>query len=513
MFGRTKRINQYKILIMLTAEPKIIDTYADSNRLFPIFLKLEELQTLIIGGGYVGLEKLTAVINNSPGAKVTLIAPSIKDEIIHLALRFPNIRLLKRAFLIEDLDDKDILIAATNDKKLNSIIKNEAKAKKILTNVADTPELCDFYLGSIVKKGSVKIAISTNGKSPTIAKRLREILDNSIPDEMENVLNNLVKIRSGLNGNFSDKVKRLNKITTVLAEQPKKKINFFIIIVGIISAIILMISGHLLFQSSPANYFDDLFKNVFSSADSNLHWFILTGFVAQLIDGALGMGYGVSATSFLLAFGLPPVAVSASVHTSEIFTSGASGLMHLKFGNVDKKLCKKLILPGVLGAVIGAFTLSSLSEYNFILKPIIASYTLILGVIIILKAVTIKKEKKNIRFISPLAVTGGFLDSVGGGGWGPIVSSTLIAKGNNPAKTIGAVNLAEFFVAFASSAAFITVIGLTHWQVIAALIFGGLIAAPIAAKTAGKLPLKTMMVLVGALVISISLKIIYSLIF
>jgi len=498
---------------MLVSEPEIKNTKTDTNNLFPVFLKLSELNTLIVGGGSVGLEKLTAVLNNSPEAKVTLVAPSINSGIRFLADRYKNLKIIKRVFLPEDLENKDLIIAATNDKELNRVIKEEAKKKRILINVVDTPDLCDFYLSSIVQKGSIKLAISTNGKSPTIAKRLKEVLNNAIPDEMENVLDNLVQIRKRLNGNFSEKVKELNNITSVLVKEPKKKSKLKFYLGYAALSIILMVIGHLIFQNISFTFVEDFIEKLYSSSDSNFHWFVLAGFIAQMIDGALGMAYGVSATTFLLSLGIPPVAASASVHTSEIFTSGASGLSHLKFGNVSSKLFKKLVLPGVLGAAAGAFVLSSLSELNYLVKPVVASYTLILGIIIIRKTFKNEKRKNKVKHITPLAGAGGFLDSVGGGGWGPIVASTLIARGNHPLKTIGSVNLAEFFVALTSSAAFITFIGLTHWQIIIGLIVGGTIAAPFAAKAAGKVPVKTMMILVGVLVIILSLRNIYTIVF
>lgn len=237
--------------------------------------------------------------------------------------------------------------------------------------------------------------------------------------------------------------------------------------------------------------------------------FLLAGFVAQMIDGALGMAYGVSASTFLLSFGVPPAAASASIHTSEIFTSGVSGLMHLKFQNVNKKLFKTLLLPGVIGAALGALTLSLLEQYNYILKPVIAFYTLYLGVIIISKAFGRAKKKIKTRHIPKLATFGGFMDSIGGGGWGPIVSSTLIAGGRHPRYTIGSVNLTEFFVALASSLTFFSIIGISHWNVITGLIIGGVIAAPFAAFASRRLPVKGMMITVGILVILISLRILY----
>lgn len=238
-------------------------------------------------------------------------------------------------------------------------------------------------------------------------------------------------------------------------------------------------------------------------------FFVMAGFLAQMIDGALGMAYGVSASTFLLSVGVPPAAASASIHTSEIFTSGVSGLMHLKFQNVNKKLFRTLLLPGVLGAAAGALTLSYLEPYDYILKPLIATYTLYLGILIIRKAFGKKKQKIRSKNIPKLASFGGFMDSVGGGGWGPIVSSTLIAGGRHPRYTIGSVNLTEFFVALASSLTFLTIIGISHWNIIAGLVIGGVIAAPIAALAARKLPLKTMMIVVGVLIIIVSIRIIF----
>jgi uncharacterized protein len=250
-------------------------------------------------------------------------------------------------------------------------------------------------------------------------------------------------------------------------------------------------------------------STLYDSLGDDFELFILAGFIAQMIDGALGMAYGVSASTFLLSIGIPPAAASASIHTSEIFTSGVSGLMHLKFQNVNKKLFKTLLLPGILGAAAGAFTLSYLEPYNYILKPLIAMYTLYLGIIIVRKALGKKKTKIKTKNIPKLASFGGFMDSVGGGGWGPIVSSTLIAGGRHPRYTIGSVNLTEFFVALASALTFMTIIGISHWNIIAGLILGGVIAAPIAAFAARKLPTKTMLIVVGVLIILISIRIIF----
>jgi uncharacterized membrane protein YfcA len=267
-----------------------------------------------------------------------------------------------------------------------------------------------------------------------------------------------------------------------------------------------MIAGHIIFSFFPTIWFKGQVITLWNSIDSSILIYMLGGFIAQMIDGSLGMAYGVSATSFLMAMGLTPAAASASVHASEIFTSGASGLSHLKFGNVNKKLFRYLLLPGVLGAITGAYILSSFEEYNAYIKPVVALYTLYLGIRIIRKVVAPKTKKKPIKYLGWLAGSGGFLDSIGGGGWGPIVSSTLIANGRSPVYTIGSVNLTEFFVSFASSLTFIFVLGLNHWQIILGLILGGVIAAPIAAFMVRKIPVKPMFIFVGTVVIITSLR-------
>jgi uncharacterized protein len=276
------------------------------------------------------------------------------------------------------------------------------------------------------------------------------------------------------------------------------------IVVEVSAALALMIVGHLLFSYFTFDRVSTLAQSL--EVNQEFFYFLLAGFTAQMIDGALGMAYGVTATTFLLTLGVPISAASASVHTSEIFTSGVSGYMHLKFGNVNSKLFKTLLIPGVIGALLGAYVLVTLEQYANIIRPIVACYTAFLGVLIIQKALKKRIVKKPTKNVGILALFGGTMDSIGGGGWGPIVSSTLIASGRHPVYTIGSVNLTEFFVSLASSLTFVTLIGFTHWQVVVGLILGGMVAAPIAAHLSRKLPVKTMMILVGLVVIIVSLR-------
>jgi uncharacterized membrane protein YfcA len=246
----------------------------------------------------------------------------------------------------------------------------------------------------------------------------------------------------------------------------------------------------------------------YNQLDNKFPVMVIAGFLAQLIDGALGMGYGVTSATVLLSAGINPAAISGSIHTAEMFASGASGYSHYKFGNVNKKLFKALLIPGVIGAVFGAILLVYLGDnHTAIIRPILACYTLFLGIRILLNAFIQQKQQKKFKRYSLLAGAGGFLDSFGGGGWGPIVTTTLITKGRSPKYVIGSVSLTEFFVTLASAFTFFTLIGVSHWQTILGLILGGLVAAPIAAKLTGKLPRKTSFILLGLLVIFWSMKI------
>lgn len=187
------------------------------NELFPIFLKAHVLNIAIVGAGNVGLEKLFFMLKSSPNAQVRLIAREVSDEVMELIEGKTNIELRKKSFEPADLDGIQIVIAATDDRETNSAIRDIAKGRNVIVNVADTPDLCDFYLGSIVTKGDLKLAISTNGKSPTFAKRFREVLEESLPESVPEMLVNLRKIRDSLKGNFGSKVEQLNELTSVLA--------------------------------------------------------------------------------------------------------------------------------------------------------------------------------------------------------------------------------------------------------------------------------------------------------
>ncbi|MGL4395094.1 MAG: sulfite exporter TauE/SafE family protein [Hyphomicrobium sp.] len=233
--------------------------------------------------------------------------------------------------------------------------------------------------------------------------------------------------------------------------------------------------------------------------------YVAVGFAAQMIDGAIGMAYGVVSTSVMLSMGVPPATASACVHAAETFTTAASGASHWKLGNVDKKLVFRLAVPGMIGGAAGAYLLSNID--GNVIKPWVSAYLCAMGLFIVWKA--LRKTPENSeppKHVAPLGFVGGLLDSLGGGGWGPIVTSSLIGSGTTPRFAIGSVNLAEFFVTATISGMFFLTIGLELWPIITGLIIGGVIAAPFAAIATKHLPDRALMSIVGIVVSLLSLR-------
>ena len=290
-----------------------------------------------------------------------------------------------------------------------------------------------------------------------------------------------------------------NKVQAIDVPTPLVKKKILSPIVGLIlllKVVIIAYFGYMLVQAV---------QNNTVNFDSTFFLFIVAGFFAQLIDGALGMAYGVSCTTLLISLGISPKLASASVHTSEIFTTGVSGLSHIRFNNLDKKLFLKIVFTGVLGASLGAYLLSDLID-GAVIKPYISVYLVFLGGYLIYKAIRKNVKGKPKRKYAPvLALFGGLLDAIGGGGWGPIVTSNLLSQGHNPRKTIGTVNTAEFFVTYFATIVFIFVLGVQHLDIVLGLVIGGVLAAPIGAYVASKVNPKTLLILVGTLVVLTSI--------
>ncbi|MEP7323481.1 MAG: sulfite exporter TauE/SafE family protein [Saprospiraceae bacterium] len=288
------------------------------------------------------------------------------------------------------------------------------------------------------------------------------------------------------------------RISTIAVTTPKqtKKLWYVIPIVMMVGLLIILVYNY---HSSFS------IEKVKEGINLDLGIYLLIGLFAQMVDGTLGMGYGATSTSFLISFGVPPVISSMGVHVAEMFTTGASAISHYRFKNINKKLVLNLLIPGVIGSILGAYLLADVIDGN-VIKPFVAIYMIILAVIIVIKGLRKTIQKKKTTQLGALAIFGGFMDAIGGGGWGPIVTSTLMGQGRDPRYTIGSVNTAEFAISFASGITFLLFDGINGWQVIAGLMIGGLIAAPISAYLVNKIPRKPVTIMVGVLLIFLSLR-------
>lgn len=500
------------------------------NHLFPIFLKLDLFVVVVVGAGVTALEKIRVILNNSPGATVYVIAEIIHPEIHRLNQQHTGLIVVQKTYHRSDITNANIVIAATDNRELNNKIYEDAKVLAILINVVDTPELCDFYLSSIVQKGDLKIAISTNGKSPTLAKRLKTILHDAIPADIQQSLDNLFQIRSQLHTSIPQKIFILNSITSSLVEDPKalsslmtgyhdKKHYFTIpwnlrtVVFAVLVVVTLMVSGHLLFRLTPIEAVNEYVSGLALQIDVQVLLYIGIGFLAQMIDGAFGMAYGPTTTSFLMAIGISPAVASATLHTSEIFTAGAASLVYKRNRHIHKDLFVNLVIPGMMGAIAGATTLSFFSkEYVTVVKPYVAAYTLVIGVLIILRTRmnTKTKPSDSIWLISVVGFGGAFFDSIGGGGWGAIVTSSLLVMGRDLRFSIGSAHAAKFFVALTSSLTFFYCIGIHHLFIVTGIVLGGMLAAPLSITLGNTIPVKRGLFIVGCIVILLSLRTIFT---
>jgi uncharacterized membrane protein YfcA len=423
---------------------------------FPVHLHADAIKVLFVAGSEEDVELLAGLLHQIPAANILVVGGIDPDD---LPAQYPQLQIEQRKHDETDFEGRNVVFIATGNTKADHHIQQEAKERGLF-----------FYN-------------ATNPDNSTFDYRPKEILPGII---------------SGEKKFFADGI----------SFNPKRIASWSVGIFGV------MLIGHFIFSYIPLNNIAISIRDFAGTLDRQFPIMLAAGFLAQLVDGALGMGYGVTSATILLSAGINPAAISGSIHTAELFASGASGYSHYRFGNVNKKLFKALLIPGVIGAVFGAILLvkfgSSSSNY---IKPVLAIYTLLLGGRILFNAFRSQRVQKKFKRYGLLAAAGGFLDSFGGGGWGPIVTTTLITKGRSPKYVIGSVSLSEFFVTLASAFTFFIFLGVTHWQTIAGLIIGGLIAAPVAAKLAGKLPRKTSFILLGILVIFWSGKILWSVFF
>lgn len=289
----------------------------------------------------------------------------------------------------------------------------------------------------------------------------------------------------------------------VISRKVQLRLNVFFVTVAILFI--------LFFSMYELGYLDELFT-VLAKDNYIFYWMMLVGVFAEIVAGSMGMGYGVICTTTLLFLNIPPHIVSASIHSAESFTTAAGSISHIKLKNVSKSLVKKLAIPAVIGAVIGALCLTYLGEYYAkITKTIIAFYTLYLGFQILSNAFK-KKQSKSLKRktnLTRLGVIGGFIDSFAGGGWGPLVTGTLIKNSFTPRFAVGSSTVAKFILTLTAAVTFFFTLGIQHWSIILGLLLGGIVTAPFSAMLTAKLPVKGMFVVIGLLVIIMSLITIY----
>ncbi len=293
----------------------------------------------------------------------------------------------------------------------------------------------------------------------------------------------------------------------VISRKVQFRLNVFFVTIALLSVVA--------FTMYELGYLDDLFT-VLAKDNYIFYWMMLVGVLAEIVAGSMGMGYGVICTTTLLFLGIPPHAVSASIHSAESFTTAAGSISHIRLKNVSKSLVKRLAIPAVFGAIIGAVSLTYLGEYySKITKTIISFYTLYLGIQILSNAFKNKQDKKLKRKtnLTRLGVIGGFIDSFAGGGWGPLVTGTLIKNSFTPRFAVGSSTVAKFILTLTAAITFIFTLGIQHWNIILGLLIGGIFTAPFSAMLTAKLPVKSMFIIIGTLVIVMSSITIYKSVF
>jgi len=298
-------------------------------------------------------------------------------------------------------------------------------------------------------------------------------------------------------------------LATDIVVSSRKNVNIYFI--GFLVLLVLAIGFYFIYPYIHI----DVIRQALAKDHHMFYWMLLAGFCAEIVAGSMGMGYGVICTTILLILNIPPPIISASIHSAESFTSAAGTISHYRLGNINKKLTKLLAIPAIFGAIIGALALTYVGErYSKATKPFIAAYTMYLGIRILQNAFKKKSPqngngKKKKTNITALGLIGGFIDSFGGGGWGPLVTGTFIKNGRTPRYVIGSSTAAKFILTVVSAITFIFTVGIHHWNIVAGLLIGGIITAPFSALLTAKLPIRKMFIAVGIVVIIMSLITIY----
>ena len=494
------------------------------NRIPPFFLNVERLPLGIVGSNKTVLDVVTSVCSSSEESIIRVFDLEISEALKKYAEKYPQIKLYNRNIEAKDLHDFSLLIIATNDDEYEQYVLSLSRQRNILVCVTGKPQISDFSPVSVIGTSSFKLGISSDDYSPEVTSRLHRVIENSIPNDIDGLIERMkFAQKDPLMNNIDDELKELDRITAEYLDRKQKpkdstaelenlaKVNKAVqrranIYLGIIGVLVFL--GIFSFIIVNFHLWPDI--KAFLSEDNHIFYKMLAaGFFAEVVAGSMGMGYGVICTTILLMLNVAPPVVSASIHSAETFTSAAGSISHYKLKNVNMKLVKALAPAAILGAIIGALALTYFGKhYAEIVKPIISCYTFYLGINILRNA--FKNKTKNIRKqksakkLSVLGFSGGFIDSFAGGGWGPLVTGTLMKDGRTPRYVVGSSTLSKFLLTVTSAVTFVFTIGIQHWNIVLGLLIGGIVTAPFSAMLTAKLPVRKMFIVVGSLVIIMS---------
>lgn len=457
---------------------------ADNRRkisFFPVFLKPEKLSILIVGDGKSEYDRVLFLIKEFNPLEIKIIAPQISSELNHLAKEYSIINIVEKNLEEKDFHNVHLAFFTCQIEDANTL-KNLASKYSVLVHFSHFPEFNDFE--EIVP---VESDIANSEKIEHFKKKIATLqkLSKDFSENLES----------------ADPFEQLEN-TTKIAKAAQLKSNVYLAIIGVLVFIALL--G---ITINEFNLYIEV-KDFLAKDHYIFFWMLLVGFLAEIIAGSMGMGYGIICTTILLLLNVPPPLVSASIHSAESFTSAAGSMSHFKLGNVNMKLVKRLAPFAILGAIIGSLSLTYFGEhYAHIVKPLIAFYTLYIGINILRKSlmksrkISKNRKRSNLTF---LGIIGGFIDSFAGGGWGPLVTGSLIKDGRTPRYVIGSSTLTKFMLTITSAITFVYTIGIHHWNIVLGLLIGGIVTAPFSAMLTAKLPVKKMTIFISILVIIMS---------
>lgn len=487
------------------------------------FLNAQKYPVVLIGEGPYILKLLKEHLSSGSKSRISLYHETFSKEFKELASKHPEMELNYRFPKAEDLKPNSLVFASELEESLELQLLQWSREQKLYLNLNGKPSLSDFTLGDRLDTSQLTIGIKLDEFDPEVQHRIRRIIRHSLPKDIDPFIERLKFAHKNPLMQISEELKELDKMTAEYLEEKRssslknsefehlskvvkavrRRANIYLGIIGFI--VLLALFSYTLFAF-------DLVPDIgaFLSQDNHIFYkMLLVGFIAEIVAGSMGMGYGVLCTTILLILNVPPPVVSASIHSAETFTSAAGSISHLKLKNVNLKLVKALAVPAVFGAIIGALALTFFGEaYAHIVKPIISLYTLYLGINILRNAFKPKEKKKRKKKattkLSRLGLLGGFIDSFAGGGWGPLVTGTLMKDGRTPRYVVGSSTVSKFILTITSAVTFILTIGIHHWNIVLGLLLGGIITAPFSAMLTARIPVKKMFILIGCLVIIMS---------